>query len=74
MGSQDSSVFCSRNVGQEAPFCDCKMNVKAVVRTARTADHYGSKFWGCRFYKVSVLLFSPFITHSYFLSLFLMLH
>ncbi|KAK7289743.1 hypothetical protein RIF29_03637 [Crotalaria pallida] len=32
------------------PYCACG-GARAVLRTARTEEHYGLRFWGCRFYK-----------------------
>ncbi|KAK7243561.1 hypothetical protein RIF29_38363 [Crotalaria pallida] len=30
--------------------------VRVVLRTAPTQEHYGLRFWGCRFYKVNNVL------------------
>ncbi|KAK7244893.1 hypothetical protein RIF29_39722 [Crotalaria pallida] len=38
------------------PYCSCG-GARAVLRTARTEEHYGLRFWGCRFYKENVLYF-----------------
>ncbi|KAK7250946.1 hypothetical protein RIF29_33741 [Crotalaria pallida] len=36
----------------EPPLCKCE--VPAFLRTSRTVEHYGWKFWGCRFYQKNV--------------------
>ncbi|KAK7268345.1 hypothetical protein RIF29_21043 [Crotalaria pallida] len=54
-----SSLFDSassyNNRGFEAmpSYCACG-GVRDVLQTTRTQEHYGFRFWGCRFYKMEM--------------------
>ncbi|KAK7259858.1 hypothetical protein RIF29_25473 [Crotalaria pallida] len=52
-----SSFSCTSQVPSnqytnEPPICKCEF--QAILRTSRTAEHYGWRFWGCRFYEKNV--------------------
>ncbi|KAK7268492.1 hypothetical protein RIF29_21191 [Crotalaria pallida] len=49
----DSAASYNREFEGMPPYCACG-GVRVVLRTARTQEHYGLRFWGCRFYKKDV--------------------
>ncbi|KAK7274001.1 hypothetical protein RIF29_15070 [Crotalaria pallida] len=58
MDSASSSMNTTTSISQYGyegipPYCGCG-GARAVLRTARTEEHYGMRFWGCRFYKKDV--------------------
>ncbi|KAK7244588.1 hypothetical protein RIF29_39412 [Crotalaria pallida] len=58
MDSPLSSMNTATSISQYGyegipPYCGCG-GARAVLRTARTKEHYGMRFWGCRFYKKDV--------------------
>ncbi|KAK7266311.1 hypothetical protein RIF29_18954 [Crotalaria pallida] len=36
-----------------SPYCACG-GVRAILRTTRMQEHYGLRFWDCRFYKMEM--------------------
>ncbi|KAK7244201.1 hypothetical protein RIF29_39019 [Crotalaria pallida] len=50
----DSSTSYNRDFEGMPPYCACGGGVRVVLRTACTQEHYGLRFWGCRFYKKDV--------------------
>ncbi|KAK7244405.1 hypothetical protein RIF29_39226 [Crotalaria pallida] len=44
-----SSSLASKHYSKDPPLCKC--GVEALLRFSRTAEHYGWRFWGCRFYQ-----------------------